>query len=269
MRIAVALEYDGTRYAGWQSQPTVPSIQRIAEAALARVAAHPLSLVCAGRTDAGVHAVAQVAHFDTEALRAARGWILGANAHLPADVSVVWARRVGNHFHARYSAERRTYCYFILNGFARSALAAHRAALIHRPLDHERMQEAAQTLIGTHDFSAFRSAECQARSPVRRLEQLVVERTGAWVQVRATANAFLHHMVRNLVGLLVAVGEGKEQPAWAREVLESRDRTRCAATAPAQGLYLWSVGYPRAFGLPCLEPGLTSAMIPGPPRAVP
>jgi tRNA pseudouridine38-40 synthase len=269
MRIAVGLEYDGSQYAGWQSQPSVPSIQSVAEAAIGRVAAHPVGLVCAGRTDAGVHAVTQVAHFDTEALRSAHGWIRGANTYLPADVSVVWARRVPDHFHARYSAERRTYCYFILNRSARSGLADRRAALIHRPLDHARMQEAAVALLGTHDFSAFRSAECQAHSPVRRLEGLVVERMGAWVRVRATANAFLHHMVRNMVGLLLAVGEGRERPEWAREVLQSRDRSRCAATAPAQGLYLWCVEYPRPFGLPRTGPDAVSAMIPGPPPTAP
>jgi tRNA pseudouridine38-40 synthase len=265
MRIAVGLEYDGSRYAGWQSQPSVPSIQSVAEAAFSRVAAHSVSLVCAGRTDAGVHAVGQVAHFDTQALRSAHGWLLGANTYLPADVSVVWARRVPEHFHARYSAERRTYCYYILNRIGRSALAAHRAALVHRPLDPERMREAAALLIGTHDFSAFRAAECQARSPVRRLEELLVERIGVWLRVRVSANAFLHHMVRNIVGLLLAVGEGKEGARWAREVLESRDRTRCAATAPAHGLYLWSVDYPSAFGLPAAGANAASAIIPGPP----
>jgi tRNA pseudouridine38-40 synthase len=267
MRIAVGLEYDGSRYAGWQSQPSVPSIQSVAESAFSRVAAQGVSLICAGRTDAGVHAVAQVAHFDTQALRSAHGWLLGANTYLPADVSVVWARRVPEHFHARYSAERRTYCYYILNRLGRSALAAHRAALVHRPLDAERMREAAALLIGTHDFSAFRAAECQARSPVRRLDELTVERIGVWLRVRVSANAFLHHMVRNIVGLLLAVGEGKEDVRWAHEVLESRDRTRCAATAPAHGLFLWSVDYPSAFGLPVAGADGASAIIPGPPSA--
>ena len=264
MRIAVGLEYDGSRYAGWQSQPSVPSIQSVAQSAFSRIAAQSVSLICAGRTDAGVHALAQVAHFDTEARRTAHGWVLGANTYLPADVSVVWARRVPDHFHARYSAERRTYCYYILNRIGRSALASQRAALVHRPLDHLRMNEAAALLIGTHDFSAFRSSECQARSPVRRLEQVEVERIGIWLRVRVSANAFLHHMVRNIVGLLLAVGEGKQGPAWAREVLESRDRTRCAATAPAHGLYLWSVDYPSAFGLPVGGAEAASAIIPVP-----
>src|SRR5581483_3766685 len=209
-----------------------------------------VSLVCAGRTDAGVHALEQVAHFDTDAVRTGYGWVLGANTHLPSEVSLLWARRVPDHFHARYSAERRTYCYFILNRIGRSALAAQRAALVHRPLDHERMREAAACLIGTHDFSAFRSAECQARSPVRRLDAVAVERLGAWVRVRVSGNAFLHHMVRNIVGLLLAVGAGKQAAGWAREVLESRDRTCGAATAPAQGLYLWRIDYPDPFGLP-------------------
>jgi tRNA pseudouridine38-40 synthase len=212
-----------------------------------------VDLICAGRTDAGVHARWQVAHFDTQAIRPLRGWVLGANTTLPADISVVWARPMPLHFHARYSAEARTYRYLILNRGSRSALTAGHAAWIYKPLDHERMSEAAPLLCGHHDFSAFRSAECQSQSPVRNLERLTVERYDEWIVIEATANAFLHHMMRNIVGLLIAIGRGDAPPIWAREVLEGRDRARGAPTAPAEGLYLWSVRYPDAFGLP--EPG--------------
>jgi tRNA pseudouridine38-40 synthase len=249
-RIAVGIEYDGSAYAGWQAQARLPTIQHITERALSSVAAEPLTLVCAGRTDAGVHAHGQVAHFDTRAARSARGWVLGANSELPADVSVSWAAPVPVHFHARYCAEARTYRYLILNRLARSALLAQRATWIHRPLDHERMAQAALGLHGEHDFSAFRSSECQARSPIRRMERVSVERRGDWVVIEATANAFLHHMMRNIAGLLIAIGKAEAPPAWAREVLEGRDRTRNAATAPAAGLYLVSVRYPAAFALP-------------------
>lgn len=206
--------------------------------------------MCAGRTDAGVHAREQVAHFDTDAVRPLRGWLLGANTNLPRDISVSWIVPVPAHFHARYSAEWRTYRYYIFNRMVRSALTEKRAAHIRRSLDHERMREGAAWLVGEHDFSAFRSSECQAHSTVRRVARLEVERDGDWIMVEVTANAFLHHMVRNFVGTLLAIGRGDERPEWAREVLESRDRTRAGVTAPPEGLYLWSVQYPDAFGLP-------------------
>jgi tRNA pseudouridine38-40 synthase len=264
-KIAVGIEYDGRAYAGWQTQSGLATIQGATEAALSAVADEPVSLVSAGRTDAGVHAVGQVAHFDTHAARSTRAWILGANTHLPPDVSLTWAHPVPQHFHARYSAEARTYCYFVCNRPTRSALMVGRATLIHRPLDPERMREAARALVGEHDFSAFRAAECQARSPVRRLTDLAVERHGDFLLLRVTANAFLHHMVRNIAGLLIAIGQGKAGPEWARAVLESRDRTRGAPTAPADGLYLWHVRYPSAFGLPN-ERVPASAIIPGMPH---
>ena len=249
-RIAFGLEYQGDAYAGWQNQPARPTVQGCVEAALARVADAPVSVVCAGRTDAGVHARGQVAHFDTAAARSMRAWALGANAELPRDISISWVQPAPAHFHARYCAEARTYRYFILNRRARCGLFARRATWVYRPLDEAAMAQAAALLQGEHDFSAFRAAQCQAKSPVRRLERLTVRRHEAWLTIEATANAFLHHMVRNIAGLLIVIGKGEAPPAWAAEVLAGRDRRLSAPTAPAEGLYLWSVRYPEAFGLP-------------------
>ena len=209
-----------------------------------------MSLVCAGRTDSGVHARCQVAHFDTRALRSPRAWVLGANTELPADISLRWALPVPQHFHARYSAERRTYRYFVANRPWRSALNKGRAAAVFRPLDIARMREAAQPLIGDHDFSAFRSVFCQARTSRRQLTELSVERHGELITIEVTANSFLHHMVRNLVGLLIDAGLGKLDADQARAILESKDRKLASATAPAHGLYFWRSHYPAAFGLP-------------------
>ena len=260
LRIAVGIEYDGSAYAGWQAQDSVPTLQRVCERALGQVAAEPVSLTCAGRTDAGVHAAGQVAHFDPDATRSLRGWVLGANGELPRDASITWALPVPGHFHARYCAEARTYRYLISNRLARPALLAQRAAWIHRPLDEERMQRAAQALLGEHDFSAFRAAECQAKSPIRRMERVQVERAGDFIVIEATANAFLHHMMRNIAGLLMAIGRGDAPVEYAREVLLGRDRTRNAATAPAAGLYLLAVRYPSPFGIPApASPGVFPA----------
>ena len=250
IRVALGLEYDGTAFAGWQSQRSGPAVQSLLEAALSPVAAEPVRLICAGRTDAGVHACGQVAHFDTQALRSARGWVLGANTSLPADINVAWARPVPRHFHARYSAEARTYRYYVFNRPVRSALAARGAAWVRHPLNHARMQSATSALLGSHDFSAFRSAESQSHSPIRRVDALSVRREGDFVIIEVTGNAFLHHMVRNIAGLLIAIGQGEQDPLWARTVLESKDRTVGGPTASAQGLYLWSVRYSPAFGLP-------------------
>jgi tRNA pseudouridine38-40 synthase len=260
-RIAIGIEYDGSAYGGWQVQPCVPSVQGTLEAALARVADGPVRLVCGGRTDAGVHARAQVAHFDTAAARNSRAWLLGTNRHLPADVSLQWVRAVPPHFHARYSALSRTYRYLILNRTARSAFAAHRALRVHQPLDVAAMRAAAAWLIGEHDFSAFRSVECQSRSPVRLLQRLTVERQADWVVVEATANAFLHHMARNLVGLLLAVGRSRVPPEHARVRLASRVRDAHVVTAGACGLYLWSIAYAPQFDLPA-DSAIMPAFVP-------
>jgi tRNA pseudouridine38-40 synthase len=258
-RIAVGIQYDGSRYRGWQVQQGVSSLQATLQAALARVADAPVALICAGRTDTGVHARAQVAHFDTDAVRSPRAWLLGANTYLPTDISLSWVRGVPAHFHARYSALARTYRYLILNRPSRVALSHHRALLVYQPLDAEAMAQGAQWLVGEHDFSAFRAAECQARSPVRALHALRVCRAGEWIAIDVTANAFLHHMVRNIVGLLLAIGLGRAPPQRAQDRLASRLRTPAEITAAAHGLYLWQVHYPAAFGLPA-----DSAMIGSP-----
>ncbi len=255
-RIAVGVEYQGSAWHGWQSQTAAPSVQQALEAALGSVANQPITLICAGRTDAGVHAVGQVAHFDCAAVRSTTAWLMGTNANLPPDISLRWVREVPGHFHARYSAESRTYRYWILNRRARSALAASRALQIFRPLNADAMAAAGSMLVGEHDFSAFRASECQARSPVQRVSSLRVQRSAEWITVEVTANAFLQHMVRNIVGLLLAVGRGDAPPDRAREQLESRHRPAGEATAAAHGLYFWHVQYPAAFGL-----GADSAII--------
>jgi tRNA pseudouridine38-40 synthase len=249
-RIAVGVEYDGRGYSGWQQQAGAASIQQDLQAALGSVCDHPVDLTGAGRTDAGVHARGQVAHFESTAARTERALVLGANTLLPERLALRWARFVPDHFHARYSALARTYRYCILNRTTRPALAAGRVAFLHRPLDADAMQEAARSLVGNHDFSALRAAECQARSPVRDLSRLEVRRMGDFVLLEVTANAFLHHMVRNIAGLLVHIGQGEASPAFAAEVLAGRDRRLAPATAPAGGLYLWRVHYPPVFGLP-------------------
>jgi tRNA pseudouridine38-40 synthase len=249
-RLAVIVEYDGSGFAGWQSQAHAVSVQDVIEQAFSYVAGHTVQVACAGRTDAGVHARGQVIHFDCNAIRTARAWVLGANTRLPATVAALWAGEVEAHFHARYSALRRIYRYCILNRSARSALTRRRAAWIHRSLDAPRMHRAAQALIGEHDFSAFRSAQCQSSSVRRKVESIDVRREGDYLFVEVAANAYLHHMVRNIAGTLIAVGQGDRAEDFPAEVLDSRDRRRAGVTAPAEGLYLWEVQYPPAHGIP-------------------
>jgi tRNA pseudouridine38-40 synthase len=220
------------------------------EDALSKVANEPIETICAGRTDTGVHAIAQVVHFDTKAERSERGWILGANSNLPDDVSARWAKPVDQEFHARFSASSRSYQYLILNRPVRSALNRNRAWWVYQPLDAKNMQRAADHLLGKHDFSAFRAAGCQASTPVREIRELKVTRNEDWISIDVTANAFLQHMVRNIAGLLVSIGQGDEEPAWAREVLDSRDRTKGGMAAPAHGLTLIRADYPERFDLP-------------------
>ncbi|MGD8310720.1 MAG: tRNA pseudouridine(38-40) synthase TruA [Chromatiales bacterium] len=259
MRFALGVEYDGARFHGWQMQEDVPTVQACVEDALSRVADHPVAVQCAGRTDAGVHATGQVVHFDTSAVRDARAWVLGGNVNLPDDVSISWARPVPERFHARYSAIARSYRYVILNRTARSALLGRRAVWVHRPLDADRMHDAAQALVGEHDFSSYRALGCQAKSPLRTVTRLEVRRGGELVIMDISANAFLHHMVRNIAGVLIAIGRGDRRAGWAQDVLERRDRTRGGVTAPAAGLYLVQVDYPEGFAIPRASlPGLGS-----------
>lgn len=267
-RVAIGVEYDGGAYSGWQQQLRAHSVQKTLESALSSIADEPVELICAGRTDAGVHAREQVAHFDTHAARSRVKWLLGTNGELPSNVSLRWVHEVPDHFHARYSALTRTYRYLILNQSARSALLAGRALLVHTPLDVEAMHAGAQWLIGEHDFSAFRSSECQSHSPTRLMRAVRVHRDGPWVTIEVTANSFLHHMVRNIAGLLVLIGQGRAPPERAREQLESRQRSTGAAKAAAHGLYLWQVEYPPAFGLP-VDSAMIDTPIPGWPSAVP
>ncbi len=249
-RIAASVEYDGTAYAGWQSQSHACSLQDTVEQALSFVAGQSVEAVCAGRTDAGVHALGQVIHFDTEARRSPRAWVLGANTKLPPDVALQWAAEVGFGFHARHAAIRRTYRYCILNRSARSGLMRTRAAWIHRPIDAVAMQAAALQLQGEHDFSAFRSKECQSKTPVRRVESVRVRRDGDYVWIDISANAYLHHMVRNIVGTLLDVQLASDPAAAMLTVLASGDRRQAGATAPPSGLYLWQVDYHPEHGIP-------------------
>jgi tRNA pseudouridine38-40 synthase len=255
MRIALGIEYDGSRFLGWQTQPGGGSVQDALEPALGAIAGGAVALTGAGRTDRGVHARGQVAHFDTDSARPLTAWTRGVNALLPDSVAVLWAHPVDAEFHARYSAFARTYRYVLINRAVRPALAARHAGWHHAPLDVGRMTEAAAALTGEHDFSAFRSAECQAKSPVRTLHSLEIERRGERIDFVVRANAFLHHMVRNIVGTLVYVGKGKHPPRWAAEVLESRDRARAAPTFAPEGLYLEAVDYDACWGLPSENQG--------------
>jgi tRNA pseudouridine38-40 synthase len=250
MRVALGIEYDGTSYNGWQRQKTGLGVQQRVEEALSVVANHPVEVICAGRTDTGVHATDQVVHFDTDSDRSERGWLLGANTNLPDDINVSWVVPVADDFHARFSAVSRSYRYLILNRLQRSALHRHRAWWVYEPLDAKRMHAAAQRLLGEHDFSAFRAAGCQANTAVRHMTQISVSREGDWITLEVTANAFLQHMVRNIMGTVATVGLGEERVEWITEVLESRDRKVGGIAAPAHGLTLAGVEYPAAFGIP-------------------
>ncbi len=254
MRIALGLEYDGTPFLGWQSQPGGRTVQDALEAALSAIAGEPIRVVCAGRTDTAVHACAQVVHFDTPVERPESAWIKGVNTHLPREIAVLWAVRVNDDFHARFSAQRRRYDYFLLNRPVRSALENARMGWFHLPLDAAAMRAGAARLIGEHDFSAFRSSECQAKSPVRTITRLDIAQRGDVLQFTLEANAFLHHMVRNIVGTLVYIGKGKHAPAWVPELLASRTRALAAPTFSPHGLYLSQIDYDARFNLPAFPP---------------
>ncbi len=252
-RIALGVEYDGSQFSGWQYQEGTRTVQGCVDAALSKVANHPVTAICAGRTDRGVHAVMQVVHADVEVERTMRAWILGSNVNLPRDVSILWAQPVDNDFHARFSARGRHYRYLILNRLVRPGVLHQKVTWEHRPLDVERMQAGANYLIGTHDFTSYRTVACQAKSPIRTIRYISVSRQGDKITVNVGANAFLHHMVRNIVGVLVAIGCGEQEPAWAGEVLAAKDRTAGGVTAPPHGLYLYDVDYEAPYHFP--KPG--------------
>lgn len=248
-RIALGIEYNGANFAGWQCQRDVRSVQACLEEAVARVANEPNHVVCAGRTDAGVHALEQVVHLDTRARREIRSWVMGINANLPEDIRVLWAREVDPSFHARYSAIARYYRYVILNRAMRSALQPRQMTWNFYPLDEKRMQAGADYLLGEHDFSSFRAQGCQSKSPWRIMHFVDVTRHGDQVIVDVCANAFLHHMVRNIAGVLMEIGCGKREPSWVQSLLNARDRKNGGVTAPPDGLYLGGIYYPPEFGL--------------------
>ncbi|MDH3639417.1 MAG: tRNA pseudouridine(38-40) synthase TruA [Gammaproteobacteria bacterium] len=254
MRFGVGVEYDGRRYCGWQRQVGSATIQQSIEQALSQVADAPIAIVTAGRTDAGVHASGQVFHFDTDVKRDAQAWLRGGNTFLPSDISLLWVRPVATEFHARFSALSRSYRYIVFNRPTRSALYTGRVSWEYRPLVAERMQRAARSLLGEHDFGAFRAAGCQAHSPIRTVHELTVGHSGNWYWFDVCANAFLQHMVRNIVGVLLAIGAGEKPNPWAHEVLKSRDRRCGGVTAPPDGLYLTTINYPEEFQLPCAAP---------------
>ena len=260
-RIALGIEYDGSRFLGWQTQPGGGTVQDALEAALSGIADAPIGVTCAGRTDRGVHARAQVVHFDTVAERPDSAWVRGVNAMLPQSMAVLWSQRVPSDFHARYAARSRTYRYVLLNRPTRPALAACYAGWYHAPLELEAMREAAGHLLGEHDFSAFRAAECQAKSPVRMLHSIVIEREGERIEFTLRANAWLQHMVRNIVGTLVYVGKGKHPSQWTKQLLDSRKRALAAPTFGSEGLYLDAVEYEARWKFPAgqMQPAVLAA----------
>jgi tRNA pseudouridine38-40 synthase len=254
VRLALGLAYDGTGCPGWQTQSSGDALQDLLETSLGALAGHPIATVCAGRTDAGVHALAQVVHFDTTAARPLSAWVRGVNARLPARIAVQWAREVPDEFHARFSARSRSYRYLLRRAEVQHPLWRDRAGWVFRSLDVDAMREAAEALVGTHDFSSFRSSQCQAKTPVRTVHRLDVATRGEFVELTLSANAFLHHMVRNIVGSLVYVGTGRQPAAWVAELLAARRRARGAPTVTPAGLYQAGVANDPVVGLPTDAP---------------
>lgn len=249
MRIALMVEYDGSQYHGWQAQAGLHTVQQVLEHALSCVADHEVSVVCAGRTDTGVHATNQITHFDCQSERTIRAWIHGANSFLPKDVCVKWGKDMPDDFHARYSAISRRYRYVIYNAPIRPALLRSNVTWQYRPLDHRLMHEASQCLLGEQDFTSFRALECQSKTAMRNVQSLHVTRNGDFIIIDISANAFLHHMVRNIAGVLIAVGTGRRSASWVSDVLLAKDRKLGAETAPPYGLYLVGVVYPPEFNV--------------------
>ncbi len=256
MRVALMVEYDGSQYHGWQSQTGLRTIQQMLEQALGRVANQDIEVVCAGRTDTGVHATGQIIHFESAKERSVRAWIHGANAYLPKDICIKWGIEISESFHARYSALSRRYRYIIYNSPIRPALRRSNVTWQYRQLDAALMHEAGQCLLGEHDFTSFRSVECQSKTPMRHVHDCRVGRVGEFVFIDIIANAFLHHMVRNIAGVLMAVGSGRKPVPWVNDVLSAKDRRMGAETAPPYGLYLVAVEYPEEFEIIKSEVGL-------------
>lgn len=254
-KIALGIEYDGSEYYGWQRQQAVPSVQEWVEKALSIIANKPITVFCAGRTDAGVHATGQVIHFETDVERAAGAWTMGVNSHLPDGIAVRWAKPVENDFHARHSATARRYRYVIYNARCRSAIMAKGVSHYYLPLDADLMHQAAQFLLGENDFSSFRAAQCQSLTPWRNIHRVDVVRQGEFIIVDIKANAFVHHMVRNIVGSLLEVGYGHQPKEWISALLQAKDRTLAAATAKPDGLYLVEVDYPARYDIPKMSVG--------------
>ena len=249
-RVALGVSYNGQAYSGWQSQRSGNTIQDKLEAALGRFATHPVSTLCAGRTDAGVHGLMQVVHFDTPLNRPASSWVRGTNTFLPADIAVQWAQPVPQDFHARASAVARRYAYVLLQSPVRPSVDAGRVGWVFHPLDHQAMRQAANHLLGEHDFSSFRASACQALSPIKHLFQLDIRQEGVYWRFDFQANAFLHHMIRNIMGGLIAVGQGSQPPEWVAQVLAARSRDAAAPTFSPDGLYFQGPVYDAAWGLP-------------------
>ncbi|WP_119969623.1 MULTISPECIES: tRNA pseudouridine(38-40) synthase TruA [Shewanella] len=250
MRVALGVEYDGSQYFGWQRQKEVVSVQEKIEAALSSIANESIEIICAGRTDSGVHGTGQVVHFDTQSTRQMSAWTLGVNAKLPDDIAIRWAKEVDDTFHARFSATARRYRYIIDNSEFRPGILRHGLSHYHYALDHQLMHQAAQLFVGEHDFTSFRALQCQAHSPVRTIEFVNVTRQGAFIIVDIKANAFLHHMVRNIVGTLIEIGQSNQKVEWVNELLALKDRKFAAPTSKPNGLYLVDVTYPEHYELP-------------------
>jgi len=253
-RVALGIEYDGKSYCGWQRQNHSPSVQQQVEQALSQVAARPIRLFCAGRTDSGVHATAQVVHFDYGGNRPDSAWLRGANNLLPKDIVINWCQKVDQQFHARFSAVSRSYRYIIYNAPTANAILANKVCWHRRHLDQQQMQKGANYLLGQQDFSSFRASACQANTPVRHMHSLRVSRQDNWITIDLKANAFLHHMVRNIVGCLFRVGEGKESAEFVKQILALKDRTQAPDTAKPDGLYLVDVEYPPIYSFPAAQP---------------
>lgn len=250
-RIALGIEYNGSQFNGYQLQSAgTRTVQGELEKALSTVANEPIRLTCAGRTDTGVHATGQVVHFDTPVARELKAWMLGGNTNLPRDISIHWVRQVSDDFSARFSAISRSYRYILYNRKVRSAVFQHNVSWSFELLDADGMNTAAQSLIGEHDFSAFRSSQCQAKHAIREMQAVTVKREGDYVILDIKANAFLHHMVRNIMGTLMVIGRGEQPVEWMQQVLQGQDRKKAGITAPAAGLYLINVEYPAEYGLP-------------------